>query len=144
MLRSKGPVQDHFSTIFRSFVAWPLLCNVRNLRLTPDTPRQLSTSSAVENQSLISFRRILSRLHLLRRLSHLLNNASRCTKIYIWPVLQWRNNVGAEWWCLKVHAVHLETLYTRKNTMHDARWSYFTTTTRILFVFSSHVFFLIW
>ena len=65
------------------------------LHLTPGTPRQLSASSKVEYQSLTSFRRILLRLHLLRRLSHLLNNALHCTKIYFWRVLQWHNNVDA-------------------------------------------------
>ena len=96
--QAKDRSKDHFSTIFRWFVAWPLVCNVCNLQtlhLTPDTPRQLSTSSEVEYQSLISFRRILSRLHLLRRLSPLLNNALHCKKVYIWPVLQRHNNVDA-------------------------------------------------
>ena len=69
--------------------------NVCNLHLTPDTPRQLSASSKVKYQSLTSFTRILSRLHLLRRLSHLLNNALHCTKIYFRPVLQWHNNDDA-------------------------------------------------
>ena len=47
-----------------------------------DAQRQSSTSSTVEYQSLISFSRILSRLHLLRRLRHMLNNAFHCTKYF--------------------------------------------------------------
>ena len=59
---------------------------------------------------------------------------------------------GEEWWCLKVHVIHLETVYTRlkgfflsrfiKEYYVIARWRYFTTTARILFVFSFHVSFL--
>ena len=40
-----------------------------------------------------------------------------------------------------------KTLYTRVKSFFKAalaRWRYFITTTRILFVFSFHVFFLIW
>ena len=47
-----------------------------------DAQRQSSTSSTVEYQSLISLSRIVSRLHLLRRLRHMLNNAFHCTKYF--------------------------------------------------------------
>ena len=109
------------------------------------------------------FRRILLRLHLLRRLSHLLNTALHCTKIYIWPALQWHSNVDAVLHSilscafLRVRSGGVETTYnTPRNPLYTtkefffksrfiteyyaiARWRYFTTTTRILFVFSFHV-----
>ena len=53
---------------------------------------------------------------------------------------------------MKVHVIHLETVYTRLKSFFlsrfineyyvIARWRYFATTTRILFVFSFHVSFL--
>ena len=62
---------------------WELLANnVLSVCTRFDAQRQSSTSSTVEYQSLISFSRILSRLHLLRRLWHMLNNAFHCTKYF--------------------------------------------------------------
>ena len=54
---------------------------------------------------------------------------------------------GEEWWCLKVYVVHLETIYTRLNSFLKPIYQRilricFTTSTRILFAFSFHVFFL--
>ena len=137
------------------------MCNLQTLHLTPDTPRQLSTSSEVEYQSLISFRRILSRLHLLRRLSPLLNNARKyiSDRCYNGTIM---STLFVMQYC-HVHfhgggVVVLESTYsTPRNPLCTtkefflcrfineyyafARWRYFTTTTRILFVFSFHVFF---
>ena len=103
--------------IFGSFVTWPLVCNICNICLyfTPNTPCQLLTSSAVEYQSLISFRRILSRSHLFWRLEQRFLNAWNIFNTATMAQQCWccssRNTVmcilAEEWWCLKVHVVHL-------------------------------------
>ena len=71
------------SAITEQKKCWELLANNFAPVCTGlDTQRQPSTSSTVEYQSLISFRRILSPLHLLRRLRHMLNNAFHCRKYF--------------------------------------------------------------
>ena len=71
------------SAITEQKKCWELLANNVALVCTGlDTQRQPTTSSTVEYQSLISFRRILSPLHLLRRLRHMLNNAFHCRKYF--------------------------------------------------------------
>ena len=84
---------DRFQTLRNNTQQHPITCNrvcKRTQHVTSnivayvctglDAHRQHSTSSTVEYQSLISFRRILSRLHFFRRLRHMLHNAFYCTK----------------------------------------------------------------
>ena len=71
------------SAITEQKKCWELLANNVALVCTGlDTQRQPTTSSTVEYQSLISFRRILSRLHFFRRLRHMLHSAFHCTKYF--------------------------------------------------------------
>ena len=78
------------------------------------------------------FRRILLRLHLLRRLSHLLNTALHGTKIYIWPALQWHSNVDAVLHSilscafLRVRSGGVETTYnTPRNPLYTTKEFFF-------------------
>ena len=96
----------HFSTILWSFVALLSLSRlfVLNVRCTP---RKL-----VEYKSLIKFRWISSRLHLLRRLSHLrVLLGLQCTKTVHLIASRMTKNVGA--FSLSLSILHCRELFVR-------------------------------